>query len=101
MSEIVCTVTPTIGDGTVVRWFRSETAAEFHWAMISASRNGVIKGEHLTNGEVPPDVMTKALAAHELLLRDNDADMSALATHRRERTFGGGLIRIERAGSDG
>jgi hypothetical protein len=91
---IVSTVTPTIMDGTVVRWYRSEIAAETHRVMVSASRNGISVGEHLTNGEVTPGVMERAELVHELLRRKPDADLSGWATHRRERTFGGGLVRV-------
>lgn len=94
MSEVVCTVTPTIMDGTVVRWYRSETAAEHNWVMVSASRNAVIVGEHLSNGEVTPGVMARARLVHELLRRKPDADLSGWATHRRARAFGGELVPV-------
>jgi hypothetical protein len=100
MSEVVCTVTPTIMDGTVVRWYRSETAAEHRWPMVSASRNGVLVGEHLTNGEVTPGIMDRAKLVHELLRRKPDADLSGWATHRRERTFGGDLVPVGSEGGD-
>lgn len=94
MPEVVCTVTPTIGDGTVVRWYRSEIAAETHHVMVSASRNGVLVGEHLTNGEVTPGVIERAELAHDLLRRNHDADLSGWATHRRDRVFGGNLVPV-------
>lgn len=96
MREIVCTVSPTIQDGTVVRWYRSEIAAEHRMVMVSASRNGVIVGEHLSNGEVPDVVMSAAELVHKVLREDSHADMSAWATHRREPVFGGDLVRIYR-----
>jgi hypothetical protein len=93
---IVCTVTPTIQDGTVVRWYRSEIAAETNRPMVSASRNGVEVGEHLVNGEVPSAVMADAAKVWVALQADKGADVSGWATHRREQVFGGGLVRIER-----
>lgn len=64
---IVCTVTPTVQDGTVVRWFRSEIAADLDQVMISASRNRVEIGEHLSSGKVPLDIRAAAeLAAAAL-----------------------------------
>lgn len=83
MTGVVVTVTPTIQDGTVVRWYRSEIAAERRMVMISASRNGVAIGEHLSNGEVPPETLAAAEAAHAELRANRDADMSVYATHRR------------------
>lgn len=97
MSELVCTVTPTIQHGTVVRWYRSENAAEQRMVMVSASRNGVEVGEHLMNGEVPSAVMADAAKVWVTLQADKNADMSGWATHRRKQTFGGGLVRVDRA----
>lgn len=90
---IVCTVASTIDNGTVVCWYRSEIAAEHRWVMVSASRNGVRVGEHLTRGEVTPGVMDRAELVHQILRRRPDADLSGWATHRRERVFGGDLVR--------
>lgn len=101
ISGVVCTVTPTIGDGTVVRWYRSEIAAEHRKVMVSASRNGVSVGEHLTHGRVPSSIMAVATQAWSILSQDPDADMSGWATHRRERVFGGNLVRIQREATDG
>jgi len=98
--NIVCTVSTTIDHGTVVCWYRSEIAAEHRWPMVSASRNGVKVGEHLSNGEVTPGVMARAELVHELLRRKPDADLSGWATHRRERTFGGDLVRVDAKGAD-
>lgn len=97
---IVCTVTPTIMDGTVVRWYRSEIAAEMHRVMVSASRNGVQVGEHLTNGEVPVEVMDRANAAHEMLIASSDADLSGWATHRRGPRLGSELVPICREATE-
>lgn len=96
---IVCTVTPTIQDGTVVRWYRSEIAAETGKVMISASRNGVEIGQHLTNGQVPTDVLAKAEEAHAVLAGGGSSDQLVdWATHRRERTFGGPLVPVSEDG---
>lgn len=94
---IVCIVTPTIQDGTVVRWYRSEIAAEMRKTMVSASRNAVIVGEHLSNGEVPPETMAAAEAAHAELRANHDADMHVYATHYRTGIFGGMLVPVDPA----
>lgn len=92
---IVCTVSPTIDAGTVVRWYRTVAAAEQRWPMIAADRYGVTKGAHLTNGEVPPEVVASAELAHATLRDDPKADLSGWATHRRE--WSGFLVPVVRA----
>jgi hypothetical protein len=94
---IVCTVTPTVEDGTVVRWYRSEIAADLGQFMISASRNRVEVGKHLINGMVPVNVLTQAELAFTVLNRGGSAnELVDWATHRRERTFGGPLVPVSR-----
>ncbi len=88
MSRIVCIVSPTIQDGTVVRWYRSEIAAEMRHVLISASRNAVVDGDALILGDVPPEIRAQAEAAHAELRANHDADMSVYATHTRA-LFGG------------
>lgn len=99
-SGVVCIVTPTIMDGTVVRWYRSEIAAETRREMISASRNGVKIGEHLTNGEVPSVVAALAAQAWAVLRENNGADMSSWATHRRGRVLGSSIVPVRREAAD-
>ena len=79
MSAVV-TVTPTVMDGTVVRWYETEREALHREPMISASRNGVLVTGFLH--EVPAEVLAAATAAFEALRADRNADLSHLATHR-------------------
>ncbi|TDC30086.1 hypothetical protein E1211_24895 [Micromonospora sp. 15K316] len=86
---MIITVTPTIGDGTVVRWYPADTHTDLIPATmpaVSASRNGVLVNTYLH--AVPEEVMTAAHEVWEQLRRDHDADVTALATHRKERLFG-------------
>ncbi|WP_030487281.1 hypothetical protein [Micromonospora chokoriensis] len=85
---MIVTVTPTIGDGTVVRWYYDADAlADLHGIepMVSASRNGVRIGTYLHC--VPDEIMTTAQDAYEQLRRDSDADLKHLATHTRAGLF--------------
>ena len=82
MTTRVVTVTPTIMDGTVVRWYGSLEAAENPGVcgIISASRNGVMGGgDYITRAD-----WEAASSAHVALARDQNADLGHLATHRRK-----------------
>ena len=83
---MIVTVTPTVMSGTVVRWYRSESAAERDAEMVSASRDGVHVSCYLH--EVPADLMEAARGAYEALRHDRRADLKHLATHRRRGMFG-------------
>lgn len=78
----VVIVTPTIGSGTVARWYASPDAADYGAEIVSASRDGVIggRGQYLT-----PDVFAAAWAAHLSLKAGRRVDQ--LATHRRPGVF--------------
>ena len=77
------TVTPTIMDGTVVRWYCSEQALMYGNAALSASRHCVMgHGGHIT-----PELFEAAWAAHLAITRGED--VQHLATHTRTRLFGG------------
>lgn len=78
MSDPVITVTPTIQDGTVIRWFASESAVEYGRARVSASRNGVIVEGYLHDAE---PWIGAAQQAYEQLKRNDRTDMKHLATH--------------------
>jgi hypothetical protein len=88
----VVTVTPTIQDGQVVRWYRTLVAAENGVETMSASRNGVMVNGFLH--EVGPTL----LAVAEDIRRGLSAgwDVSHAATHRRTHLFGGDLEPIVR-----
>lgn len=83
---MIVTVSPTIMDGAVVRWYSSEDAVEYGREMCSASRNGVRVNGYLT--DVPADVLSAAQQAYESLRRDDRTDVGHLATHRRRGLFG-------------
>jgi len=78
---VIVTVTPTIRDGQVVRWYGSEEAAQYGDEMLSVSRNGVRVHAYLD--DVPDDVLTQARDAHRVLAAGGD--VGHLATHRKER----------------
>lgn len=84
--ETVVLVTPTIEDGTVVRWYVHEAAAENCCEYMSASRNGVQVKTYLH--KVPEGQLLAAQAAYELMRRDRNADVSDMATHRFKRFMG-------------
>lgn len=83
---MIVTVTPTIQDGTVVRWYLNESAAELRREVVSASRNGVLVNGYLH--EIPAEVMADAQAAYEALRHDRRAEVAHLATHRHRGLFG-------------
>lgn len=96
---IVCTVGPSVSDGTVVRWFRSEIAADSATVMVSASRTGVVIGDGLIDGQVPAAVLDRARLAHQVLAAGGSSDdLVSWATHRHERTFGGPVVPVARRG---
>lgn len=83
----VITVDVAVMDGTVVRWFRSLSAAETNRPTLSASRQGVmVHGEYLTS--VPEAWIEAAKTAHRQLTRAPRADMTGLATHARRKALG-------------
>ena len=81
MGDPVITVTPTVMDGQVVRWYRSETAAENACEVLSASRNGVMARGYLT--EIPDEWIAAAKDVYETLRSNRDADARHLATHTK------------------
>lgn len=86
---MIVTVTPTIMDGTVVRWYYDETPlAELssHQPQVSASRHGVLVHAYLHT--LPDGLLTLAQDVCRQLQRDRDADVRHLATHRRRSLFG-------------
>lgn len=83
----VVTVTTTIIDGTVVRWYRTVGQAENRRPVLSASRRGVrVHAEYLT--DLPPAWIDAAKAAHKRLSGSPDADVNDLATHRQRMVHG-------------
>ena len=86
-SQAVVTVTPTIMDGTVVRWFTGLEAAERCRPFLSASRYEVIT--HV-EGVVTPDLREQANAVRDGLPHFGPTPewVERLATHRRRGITG-------------
>ena len=82
----VITVTPTVMDGTVVRWYVNTAAAETGVEVMSASREGVLINVHLH--KIPDEWLLTATQVYERLRTDRSADFAHLATHRKTRMFG-------------
>jgi len=86
---MIVTVSPTIMDGTVVRWYPDTTPLDAILSVepiVSASRNGVLIGTYLHH--VPQDVLALAQNVYANLRRDHNAPVQHLATHRRRGLFG-------------
>jgi len=79
---------PTIMDGTVLRWYRSERAAEYSREFLSASRNGITTEGVLDARDRP--ILEQAWIVHEALAADRAADVSVYITHHRQ-TYGGAI----------
>lgn len=82
----VITVTPTIMDGQVVRWFHSLHAAENMQPVVTASRNGItVDTNGVVRGRAEVDALKALieeahLAAYAL---ERGTDCRDLATHVR------------------
>ena len=95
-TDTVVMVTPTIGDGTVVRWYVDEPAAEAGNEFMSASRNGVLIQTYL--GNVPEGMVQSARDIHQALTEGREVGHAA--THRRTRLLGGSVEPIVRVRHD-
>jgi hypothetical protein len=97
---MICTVSPTVADGYVVRWWRSVEHAEYGYPpVVSASRRGVMVDGLLH--EVPDAVMHQARTAWLLLDRGESDHVRAMATHSRGAGYQKGrFIPIEQENSD-
>ena len=90
----VVTCTPTIMDGFVVRWYRSEAAAQMGNEIVSASRNGVRVNTFIGTGDAyraVSDLLVHAWAVMRMIQRGED--VRHLATHRLS-LLGGDIERI-------
>lgn len=92
----VVVATPTVLDGTVVRWYRSMAAYAHGQASVSASRVrvSVHDDEYQT---LPPEWVALATDVHRQLARDPRADVGHVATHRHRMAFGTSLVPIHQA----
>lgn len=82
LSDWVVTATPTIMDGTVVRWYASLDAAEHGDELASASRNRV---EYLRD-DLPARLRDAVEAAHRELSGNRNADIRHYLTPAPEVT---------------
>ena len=83
---------PTVMDGTVLRWYRDETAAEHGIEAMSASRNGV--QVHAFLHQIPDEDLANARAAHAAL-RDRSGSVTHLVTHRKLGLLTPGIRPVE------
>jgi hypothetical protein len=91
MNEPVITVTATLMDGQVVRWYRSVEDATIHRSVLSASRSRVgVSVEDLT--DVSDEWIAAARAAHAELKASRSADLRRLATHGHRGPSNGPLV---------
>lgn len=79
--EAVVVLYYTIMDGPVLRWYRSEAAAENGNEYMSASRNGVYVNGFLDR--IPDAEILKAREAAAELARTPRPDVSRFATHEK------------------
>lgn len=82
--EYVCVATPTVMDGTVVRWYADLAAHEQGNVIASASRNRV----EFHRDEVHPRIRDAVQAAHRELSGNRHADVRHYTTHRRDGLSG-------------
>jgi hypothetical protein len=78
---VIVTVTPTVMDGTVLRWYAADDDAGQH-PVMSVSRNRVQVHE---KDAVTPAAAQAAAEAHAALKRDRYANVLGYATHARVR----------------
>jgi hypothetical protein len=88
----VITVTPTIMSGTVVRWYSGLAAAENGREVLSASRDGVMVLDYLT--DVPAAWVDAALQAFQAMRADRRVNLMHLATHRHKHFMGHELVPV-------
>lgn len=82
MSDYIVIITPTICDGTVVRWYTSETAARRGQEIVSASRNAVMVNASVvsrSDADALRHVMDEAV--HTMALIRQGVNVRYLATH--------------------
>jgi hypothetical protein len=91
---MIVTVTPTVMDGTVLRWFDTDDPEQAIGApLLSVSHHRL---DVRDGAEVPEDVQRAAIEAFAELRTDRLADVRRFATHYR--TIRSGLVPIQKAG---
>jgi len=93
---MIVTVTSTIMDGTVVRWYRTLPDAQIHRPILSVSRAGV-RVHDVYLHEVPDEALAIAQDAWAVLRRDPRHDVRYLATHVNRGPSNGPLVPVEEA----
>lgn len=83
MSAYLVTETATIMSGRVVRWYRSDYAADHREDTISASVEHVC-----ANGYIDKELFDAAWAVHLRLKADSRCDLTDVVTHKRQGLFG-------------
>ena len=87
---MIVTITPTVMDGTVLRWYPRDDASG--QPAMSVSRNRVEVHEKDLLG---PEHVQAAAEAHAALKADRYADVTGYATHLKLRS---GLVPITKEG---
>jgi hypothetical protein len=89
----VVVATPTIMDGTVVRWHRNMSAYAHGQVSVSASRHRVsIHDDEFQT--LPREWVDLALDVHRQLARDPKAPVGHVITHRHQG-LGGPLVPVQ------
>lgn len=76
---MIVTITPTVLDGTVLRWYDTEDDRGEH-PVMSVSRTRV---EVYRKGAIDPAALLAACQAHAALKANRNADVRRYATHMR------------------
>lgn len=88
---MIVTITPTVMDGTVLRWYDADDDAGQPVMSVSRNRVSVLEQDRVSPGDV-----RAAAEAHAALKADRYADVRSYATHYR--TQRSGLVPITKAG---
>jgi hypothetical protein len=75
--------TATVMSGSVLRWYRNETAAKWGRTFVSASREGVLVADGVYLDTIPTDVLDEAKAAYRDLAAGRRERASRFVTHRQ------------------
>lgn len=77
---MIVTITPTVMDGTVLRWYDTDAADDTGRPVMSVSRNRV---EVYDKDRIDPAAARAAAESHAELKRNRLADVRRYATHMR------------------
>jgi len=82
---VIVTITPTVMDGTVLRWYDADDPENLGHPVMSVSRNRV---EVYEQDRIGPMHAEQAAKAYAELKADRYADVRRYATHARMRLAG-------------